>query len=200
MKKLIYLAFVLTFPLHASVVGISTHPLNDNGRVLSAEMTGYMSERNEMGAGLRYTQEVSRERIFDLAVGGGQDSRGLMVGTGLDLELLDEGLSQPRVSFKPYLQYQRFDRTTSSMLGGAPTLRKGFSVNGQEFFPYLAMPTGMKIDSVTDEFVYYASATFGMSMPFPGGQNERILLSLEGNKDLGSTSDYVGCLVSWVWN
>lgn len=200
MKKLLYLAFILTFPLHASVVGISTHPLNDNGRVLSAEMTGYMSERNEMGAGLRYTQEVGRERIFDLAVGGGQDSRGLMVGTGLDLELLDEGLSQPRVSFKPYLQYQRFDRTTSSMLGGTPTLRKGFSVNGQEFFPYLAMPTGMKIDSVTDEFVYYASATFGMSMPFPGGQNERILLSLEGNKDLGSTSDYVGCLVSWVWN
>lgn len=183
----------------ASVIGISTHPLNDEGRVFSAEMTGYMSQRNEMGAGLRYTQEVNRHRILDFTASGGQDSRGLTLGTGMDFELLSEDISQPRISLKPYVQYQKFENETSNLIGAAPTIRKGFSVHGQEFFPYLAIPSGMKIDSTTDEFVYYASATLGMSMPFPGANNDKVLLSVEGNKDMGSTSDYVGCLVSWVW-
>lgn len=181
------------------MVGISTHPINDGGRILSAEMTGYFSERHEMGAGLRYTQEVERGRIFDMSVAGGQDSRGLTVSGGVDLELLREGLSQPRVSFKPYAQYHRFEANTFTLLGAAPTIRKGFSVSGQEFFPYLAVPAGMKIDSSNAEFVYYASTTIGMSMALPGGHNDNILLSLEGNKDMGSSSDYIGCLVSWVW-
>jgi len=185
--------------LMASVIGISTHPLNDEARVFSAEMTGYMSQRNEMGAGLRYTQEVDRHRILDFTASGGQDSRGLTLGTGMDFELLSEDVSQPRISLKPYVQYQKFEEETSNLIGAAPTIRKGFSVHGQEFFPYLAIPSGMKIDSTTDEFVYYASATFGMSLPFPGANNDKVLLSVEGNKDMGSTSDYVGCLVSWVW-
>jgi len=66
----------------ASIVGISTHPLNDEARVLSAEMTGYMSQRNEMGMGLRYTQELNRGQLLDLNAGGGQSSRGLIVGGG----------------------------------------------------------------------------------------------------------------------
>lgn len=181
------------------MVGVSTHPLNDDARVFSAEMTGYMSQRHEMGAGIRYTQEVEQDRLLDLSASGGQESRGLTLGGGMDFEMLSEDVNQPRVSFKPYMQYQKFDETTSTYMGAAPTIRKGFSINGQEVFPYLAVPTGMKLDSETDEFVYYASVTLGASMPFPGANNERVLLSVEGNKNMGSTSDYVGCLVSWMW-
>lgn len=199
MKTIIILSLLLSIPVQASVVGISTHPLNDEGRVLSAEMTGYMSQKNEMGAGLRYTQEVDQYKILDFTVSGGQDSRGLTLGGGMDFEILSEDVSQPRLSIKPYLQYQKFDEEKSNLLGAAPTLRKGFSLNGQEFFPYLAIPSGLKIDSATDEFVYYSSLTLGASMPFPGAQNEKILLSLEGNKNMGSSSDYIGCLVSWIW-
>jgi hypothetical protein len=117
----------------------------------------------------------------------------------MDFEILSEKINQPRVSLKPYLQYQRFEGTSSNLIGAAPSIRKGFSVQGQEFFPYLAVPTGMKIDSVTDEFVYYASVSFGASMPLPGAQNDKILLTLEGNKNMGASYDYVGCLVSWIW-
>lgn len=152
-----------------------------------------------MGAGIRYTQEVDRHRLLDLSVSGGQDSRGLTMGGGMDFEILSEDVNQPRFSLKPYMQYQKFDETTSTYIGGAPTIRKGLSVQGQEFFPYLAIPSGMKIDSETDEFVYYASMTLGASMPFPGANNDKVLLSLEGNKNMGSSSDYVGCLVSWIW-
>lgn len=198
MKTIIILfSLLLSLPSKASIVGISSHPLNEQAKVLSAEMTGYMSQRNEMGMGLRYTQEVSRYRIFDVTASGAQESRGLTMGAGVDFELLSEDVSRPRLSVKPYVQYQKFDAESSNLVGIAPMMRKGFSVNGQEFFPYLALPSGLKIDSDTDEFVYYASMTVGTSMPFPG--NDNFLLSLEGNTNMGASSDYLGCLVSWVW-
>lgn len=199
MKTIIFLSMLLSLSSFASVVGISTHPLNEKGRVLSAEVTGYMSQRNEMGAGLRYTQETSTGKIFDVTASGGQDSRGMTLGGGVDFTILREDVSQPRVSVKPYMQFQKFESESSTLVGFAPTIRKGFSANGQEFFPYLAIPSGMKIDSETDEFVFYSSLTVGASMPFPGAQNEQILLSLEGNRNMGSSSDYIGALVSWVW-
>lgn len=195
MKIIIILGLFLSLSVQASVIGISTHPLNEEGRVLSAEMTGYMSQRSEVGAGLRYTQEVEQGRILDFTAAGAQDSRGLTLGAGMDFEILSEDVSQPRLSIKPYWQHQKYESESSNLVGAAPTIRKGFSLNGQEFFPYLAVPTGMKIDSTTDEFVYYASMTFGASLPLPNA----MLISLEGNKNMGASSDYVGCLVSWIW-
>lgn len=199
MKTIIFLSLFVSFSAFGSVIGVSTHPMNEEGRLLSAEVTGYMSQRNEMGAGLRYTQEVSDDRILDFTASGGQDSRGLTVGGGMDFTLLREDISQPRLSIKPYLQYQKFESESANLLGFAPTMRKGFSAGGKEFFPYLAIPTGIKVDSATDEFDTYASLTLGASMPFPGANNDKILLSLEGNKNMGASSDYIGCLVSWIW-
>lgn len=199
MKNILLFSLFFTLTAQASIVGITTHPLNEEARVFSAEMTGYMSERNEMGAGLRYTQEVGQFRRLDFTAAGGQNSRGLIVGSGMDFELLSEDVYQPRISIKPYYQHQKFDEKKSNLLGAAPTIRKGFSFSGQEVFPYLALPNGIKLDSDTDEFVYYSSLTVGASMPFPGANNNRVLLSVEGNKSLGSSSDYIGCLVSWMW-
>jgi hypothetical protein len=199
MKTIILCLCFMSFSALASIVGISTHPLNREARVLSAEMTGYMNLRQEMGMGLRYTQEVARHQLFDLTAGGGQDSRSLTLGGGMDYELLSESLYQPRVAIKPYFQYQKIDDQRSSLLGFAPSLRKGLVINGMELFPYLAVPTGVRIDTATMEFVYYASLTMGASMPFPGLGNNKFLLSLEGNKNMGASSDYVGCLVSWIW-
>lgn len=200
MKYTLILLLLVSFSALASVVGISTHPLNDEARVLSAEMTGYMSQRNEMGMGLRYTQEIDSEKLLDLTASGGQDSRGLIIGGGMDFILLNEDVSQPRVSLKPYFQHQKFENSKDNLIGVAPTLRKGFSIQGNEFFPYLALPSGIKIASENDEFVYYASMTLGASMPFPGADTDKLLLSFEANKDLGASSDYIGCLFSWVWN
>ncbi len=199
MLNLLFLPFLLSIPLFASVVGVSTHPLNEEARVFSAEMTGYMSQRNEMGGGIRYTQEIAPNRLLDFSLAGGQNSRGLIAGGGMDLELLHEDVNQPRVSIKPYIQQQKFETSSFSSLGAAPAIRKGFSLNGTEFFPYLAFPSGIKIDSTTDKFVYYASMSFGASMPFPGARNKKILLSVEGNKNMGAAADYVGALVSWMW-
>jgi hypothetical protein len=198
MKILILLILAICPTLHASIIGISTHPLNDEARVLSAEMTGYMSQRQEMGMGIRYTQEIDRGQLLDFTAGGAQDSRGLYLGGGMDFEVLQEDVSQPRVSIKPYFQHQKFDDHKANLAGAAPTLRKGFSIQGNEFFPYLAVPSGIKIDSANDEFVYYASLTLGASMPIPTS-GDKLLVSVEGNKNMGASSDYLGVLLSWVW-
>lgn len=199
MKIIILLILAICPALHASIIGISTHPLNDEARVLSAEMTGYMSRRQEVGMGVRYTQEVEQGRLLDFTAGGAQESRGLYLGGGMDFEVLREDVSQPRVSIKPYFQHQKFEDYKANLAGAAPTLRKGFSIQGNEFFPYLALPTGIKIDNSNDEFVYYASLTLGASMPLPAAGGDKLLVSVEGNKDLGASSDYLGVLLSWVW-
>ncbi len=199
MKYIIFLFILTTFHSFASVVGISTHPLNEQARVFSAEMTGYMSQRNEVGMGVRYTQELNPGQLFDVAASGAQDSRGLNFGTGMDFTLLNEDVSQPRLSIKPYYQYQKFENQKTNTIGAAPTLRKGFSANGNEFFPYLAIPSGIKVNSDDSGFDYYASLTLGASLPLPAAGGDKLLLSLEANKDLGASSDYLGVLLSWVW-
>lgn len=198
MKNILFLVVLISTSTFASVIGISTHPLNEEARVFSAEMTGYMNERHEMGMGARYTQELQRNQLFDVTVGGAQESRALNLGTGMDFALLDEDTNQPRVSVKPYLQYQKFEDTSNNFFGVAPTVRKGLVVNDHEVFPYLALPTGMKVNSDSNAYTYYASLVMGASMPFPG-QHRNLLLSFEGSKNMGSGTDYIGCLVSWMW-
>jgi hypothetical protein len=199
MKNLIFAILFLSAPTLASVVGISTHPLNEEARVLSAETTGYMSQRHEVGMGLRYTQEISQGQLLDLMASGAQESRGLTIGGGMDFQLLQEDVSQPRVSIKPYVQHQKFESEKLNYVGAAPTMRKGLSANGYEFFPYLALPTGLRIDNTNSEFDYYAALTFGASMPLPVEGGERLLVALEGSKNLGAASDYLGVNLSWVW-
>ncbi len=196
---IILVFLVISSVVEASIIGVSTHPLSDEARVLSAEMTGYMSQRQEMGTGIRYTQEAGPNKLIDFSVAGAQDSRGLIAGGGIDFEFLNEDINRPRISLKPFIQYQKFESSSSNILGAAPSIRKSLTVSGHEIFPYLAIPSGMKINSVTSEFVYYAALTVGLSMPFPGAHHDRILLSIEGNRNLGASSDYIGCLVSWIW-
>lgn len=198
MKTISILFFLISIPAYASIVGVTTHPLGDEARVLSAEMTGYMSQRNEMGAGVRYTQGFDGN-LLDVTAAGGQSSRSMILGAGMDFEILREDMNQPRVSMKPFVQQMNFERESSTIIGAAPSLRKGTSVFGKEFFPYLSLPNGIKLDGESQELVFQSSLTVGASMALPRSQ-ERLVLSIEANKDLGASSDYVGALVSWIWN
>lgn len=198
MKFLIFSLLILSFSSLASVVGISAHQHSEEARVLSVETAGHFSHRHEMSAGLRYTHGFSDSELMDIAIGSGQYSRGLTLGLGMDFELLKDEGNQPRFSLKPFFQHQKFDSTKHSNLGFAPILRKGFNVSGLDFYPYFALPSGMLLDSETDEFKYFAEATLGMSFAIPGTQ-EALALAFEGSKNLGSANDYLGLNISWVW-
>ena len=66
----IFLLLLLVGSSLASVVGTSTHPMKENAKVLSAEMTGDMSQRHEMEAGIRYAPV----RLLDVTASGGHRS------------------------------------------------------------------------------------------------------------------------------
>jgi hypothetical protein len=190
---------LIPFLVEASVVGITTHPLPEKSRLLSGSMTGYLSERHEIGAGIRYTQELEVDELFDLFVSGAQHSREYLIGGGVDFQVLSETEDHPRISVKPFYQYQKFEESKNGIIGFAPTLRKSFTFYDYSLFPYLAIPSGIKIDSHSDIFSYYASLTLGASFPLPIEGGEKLLVSLETNKNMGASSDYVGVLLSWVW-
>ena len=198
MKNILLLILFIPTQSFASIVGVTTHPLKDEARVLSAEMTGYMSSRHEMGAGIRYTQGFDGN-LLDVSAAGAQDSRSMIIGAGMDFQILAEDMSQPRVAIKPYAQQMTFEGESATLIGAAPSIRKGFAAAGAEVFPYLALPNGVRLSSDEQEVTFYSSLTLGASMAIPRSQ-ERLVLSLEANKNLGASSDYVGALVSWIWN
>ncbi len=156
-----------------------------------------MSQRQEMGMGFRYTHEMDRARIVDLSVAGGQNSRGLTVGGGMDMRIISEELHIPRVSVKPFFLHQKFEGEDYNTVGAAPTIRKGFVISGFEFYPYLGIPVGIQLDG-QDNFIYSASGTLGTAFSIPG--EEKMVISVEANKNWGASSDYIAGLVSWLWN
>lgn len=200
MKIIALILLSLSNTLYASIVGITPHALSDEARVLTAEMAAYMSQRREMGMGLRYTHGITPGRLLDITVGSGQNSRGFYFGGGMDFELLHDEGNQPRISIKPFYQHQRFDSNNLSVVGAAPTLRKGLNILEQDFYPYLAFPSGIQVDSSDDSFKYFGSLTLGATAPLPVASGKELMAGFEASKDLGASSDYLSASISWIWN
>jgi hypothetical protein len=200
MKKIIFSLLFISFPAFASIVGVSTHPLGEEGKALSAEMTGHMSDQQELGMGVRYTQEFYSGRRIDFNVIGAERSRSFQANMGADFLVFQEDINTPRVSVKAFAGYLREDSIKNNIVGFAPTLRKEISIFGQSLFPYLALPNGIKINSATDEFVFLSALSLGTSFNFPGYSQDNLLLSLEGNKNFGAMSDNLTCIISWLWD
>jgi len=177
-------------------MGISTHPLKFNSQAFTAEMLGHMSHSREMGMGVRYTRDFDYFKRFDVGVSAGEKSESYQISSGLEVEVLSEDIDVPRIGIKGFYQYKKELVSNFSLIGIAPNVSKGFSIEGLEFFPYLALPMGLKIDNASDEFLYSAALSTGMSVPV----NRQVLVNLELNRDLGASSDYIGLLISWMWN
>src|SRR5690606_757021 len=196
MRYLLLLYFFLLGPVEASIMGISTHPLKFNSQAFTAEMLGQMSQSREMGTGVRYTRDLDYFKRLDVGVSAGEKSESYQISSGLEVEVMSEDIDVPRIGIKGFYQYKKELVSNFSLIGIAPNVSKGFSIEGLEFFPYLALPMGLKIDNASDEFLYSAALSTGMSVPV----NRQVLVNLELNRDLGASSDYIGLLISWMWN
>lgn len=196
MRYLLLLYFFLWAPLEASIMGISTHPLKIHSQAFTAEMLGHMGQSREIGMGARYTSDVDYFKRFDVAFSAGEDSQSYLIGTGLEVEILSEDIEKPRMGVKGFYQYKKEQLSNYSHIGIAPNVSKGFSLEGIEFFPFVALPVGIKIDNASDKFIYSAALSMGVSVPVV----RDVLVNLELNRDLGASSDYIGLLFSWMWN
>jgi hypothetical protein len=197
MKLLLIFLILLPSWAFSGVVGISNYPVGENKNVVTAETTGYFNRHREVGGGARYTRFFESGESLDLYGTFAPESRNQILGLGYDIQLAEEKDQTPRFSVKPFYQFKHVDNGQSSTLGAAPMIRKGFSIEGVDFYPYMSLPMGMKIDNSSDNFLYTCSLSLGTSMPLP---DKNFFVSAEANKNFSQAYDFMNLSISWIWN
>lgn len=144
-------------------MGISTFPLEQDKKVLSAEATGIVSNGGGVGLQARYTQKLNEASSVDAGVGISAGERSARLFAGYDYELFPDYDIQPRTSIKAFVENSKEFGTRKNILGVAPTVSKGFSFWGQEAFPYFSLPYGISLDGKRNQYETTLSANLGIS-------------------------------------
>lgn len=176
LKGLLLLGLTLSLGLGSSAafgygMGISTFPLEQDKKLLSAEVTGIVSNGGGVGLQARYTQKLNELSSVDAGLGISGGERSARLFAGYDYELFPDYDIQPRTSVKAFIENSKEFGTRRNILGIAPTVSKGFSVYGQEAFPYLSLPYGISLDGKKNSYQTTLSANIGFSTVIPSEQS-----------------------------
>jgi hypothetical protein len=168
LKGLSLLTLTLSLVLGSSAafgygMGISTFPLAEDKKVLSAEVTGIVSDGGGLGLQARYTQKLNQLSSVDAGVGISGGERSARLFAGYDYELFPDYDIQPRTSIKAFVENSKEFGTRRNIIGIAPSVSKGFSFWGNEAFPYLSLPYGISLDGKRNQYETTLSANIGIS-------------------------------------
>ncbi len=168
LKGFSFLALAMSLGLGSSAafgygMGISTFPLSEDQKVLSAEVTGIVHNGSGVGLQARYTQKLSPVSTVDAGVGIAGGERSARLFAGYDYELFPDYDMQPRTSLKAFIENSKEFGTRRNILGLAPTVSKGFSFWGQEAFPYVSLPYGISLDGKKNAYETTLSGNIGIS-------------------------------------
>lgn len=144
-------------------MGISTFPLEQDKKVLSAEVTGIVSDGGGLGLQARYTQKLNEVSAVDAGLGISGGERSARLFAGYDYQLFPDYDTQPRTSIKAFIENSKEFGTRKNILGIAPTVSKGLSFWGNEAFPYLSLPYGISLDGKRNQYQTTFSANIGIS-------------------------------------
>ena len=144
-------------------MGISTFPLEQDRKVLSAEVTGIVSDGGGLGLQARYTQKLNEASSVDAGLGISGGERSARLFAGYDYEIFPDYDIQPRTSIKAFIENSKEFGSRRNILGIAPTVSKGFSFWGNEAFPYISLPYGISLDGKRNQYETTLSANIGIS-------------------------------------
>ncbi len=175
-------------------LGISTHPLQMNKRAVTTEFGGILS--NGKGAGLqaRYTQKVADKLVVDGGFGFSGGDRKYRLFANADYTLYPDYMKQPRISVRGTLMRAEEFSNGITRMGVAPTVSKGFVIQNNEVFPYLALPFSLDLNSDNSEYEFASQIAVGATGNLPIRGYEHLLANIEGtlNVDDGYSGIFFG--------
>ena len=166
----------------ASTVGVSTHPFGmQQKRIFTTEFNSYFSNGSGMGLNAKYLHKLNRQVTLDAGFGISDGDRASRLTIGSDLELIPDYAKQPRVSLKGILETENIDGDRINTFGIAPTVSKGFSFNGTEAFPFLAMPVKVHLNQDTNKHETSTALATGVTGRLPIAGYENLVGNVEAN-------------------
>lgn len=183
-KVLLVFAFVLQSAAYGYGIGYSTHPLLPSKKLLSTELTGIVSNGGGVGIQARYTQNLSKEAVFDAGLGIGGGERSSRIFAGLDYEIFPDYAQQPRVSLKGTLENAKEFDTRMNILSLAPTVSKGFSFWGREAYPFVALPFAVGLNDDTKTYETMVNLTLGATGKVPLRGYQHLTANFEATVDI----------------
>lgn len=190
MKKTTALISLLSMFISTQVfaygLGLSTHPFEENKKVITTEATGTLANNSGSGGGIqaRYYQRVGRDLNVDggFGVSSSTAARSLFVGT--DYMFFPDYGNQPRLSLKgTFANVRELDQAKNN-IGLTPTVSKGFNLQGHEIFPFFALPTHVSLDWNGNQYRGASAVAMGLTSQIPFDGFEKLTANLEANLNL----------------
>ncbi|MBL7663648.1 MAG: hypothetical protein JNM93_00830 [Bacteriovoracaceae bacterium] len=160
---LIVLAMLFSLRAFAQNIGVSTHPFSLKSSVINAELANNTSNGTGTGVNLRYYNRLADDVNMDVGYGVNSGDRENRFFLGTDYRLFPDYGYQPRISVKGMYSYgKEFDQKLHR-IGFAPTISKGFNVNGNEVFPFVAIPLQLQLNSTANNYQTVNTLALGVT-------------------------------------
>lgn len=197
---LVTLLAFLPSVLLAYGVGYSTYPMMPGDKMVSTEFTGIVSSGGGVGMQARYTQNLNKETVVDAGLGISGGERTSRFFAGLDYELFPDYENQPRISLKTSLVNAKEFDNRFNIIAVAPTFSKGFSFWGQEAYPYVSVPFGVRLNDDIKSYNTTMNLSVGANsrLPFEGYHN--LTANIEATVDIKDSWTGVFLGVSYPLN
>jgi|GEM_PF-523106 len=165
-------------------VGLSTFPLSEGTKAVSAEATGVVTRGGGAGIQARYSQKLNNITTVDAGFGISGGERSGRVFAGMDYEILPDYEKQPRMSLKAIIQNSKDFGASNNSFSLAPTFSKGLNVQGKEVYPYLAIPYGVMLNSDSKTYETTLNLALGANGHLPIEGYERWIANVEVTANL----------------
>ena len=181
------ISLLMTSQVFAYGVGVLTHPMTMKKRLVHAEFAGLLTNGSGVGLQARYVQRINQKLKFDAGFGFGGGDRSSRFFGSLDYELYPDYAKQPRVSTRLSLSTaSEFDKRINT-LALTPTASKGFSFWGHEAFPFVAIPTGLSLNSTEQTYEFNAAISAGVTGKIPLKALKKMTASAELNLNIANS-------------
>ncbi len=178
---------VLTMGASANSVGITTYPLILQKHIFSAEFNGVMSEGGGFGLQGRYTRLLNERTIMDGGFGLSAGDRSNTIFLGTAYELFADYQKQPRVTIRGQWESANEYDSHYNIITFTPIVSKGFVMGGKNFFPHIALPYSINLNSRNASYKTTIATTMGISGNIPVEGYQHLIGTLEARFSLNNS-------------